>query len=193
MSSRIIRGAERFKKPRISSPIGGSSNGLPQDHVMEVEKQAFEKGYHEGNRMGKQMGEQMIATVVKRYDETIVELAVSHTKLVESMETETVRLAMEVTKSILGREVSADPDVVTALVTVALKRTQGHQGVVLKVSPDDFERVRGAIEQVNSAVRVEQVATLERGDFVLDTSKTHLDGQMISRINHIGRALLEEA
>ena len=150
MSNRIIRGAERIKRPRISSPIGGSSNGLPQDHVMEVEKQAFEKGYHEGNRMGKQMGEQMIATVVKRYDETIVELAVSHTKLVESMEIETVRLAMEVAKSILGREVSTDPDVVTALVTVALKRTSGTSGSCPQSQPGRFRKSPGRDRAVST-------------------------------------------
>ena len=193
MSSRIIRGAKRVKKSRISSPVGGPINGLPQSHIMEVEKQAFEKGYHEGNRMGKQMGEQMMETAVKKYDQTVVDLAISHRKLVESMETETVRLSLEIAKNILGREVSTDPDVVTALVTLALKRLEGHHEIVLKVSPDDFERVQSGVEHINSAVSVEQVASLERGDFVLDTSKTHFDGRMLTRLNHVGRALLDEA
>lgn len=160
---------------------------------MEVEKQAFEKGYHEGNLIGKKMGEQMMETVVKKYDQTIVDFTISHKKLVESMETETVRLSLEIAKSILGREVSTDSDVVTALVTLALKRLQGHHEITLKVSPDDFERVRDGVAQVDSAVRVEQVVSLERGDFILDTSKTHFDGRMLSRLNHIGRELLNQA
>ena len=192
MSSRIIRGSERIKKSRVSSPDGGFLNGLPQKHVMEIEKQAFEKGYQEGNRIGKEMGEQMMETAVKKYDQTIVELATSHKNLVESMEKETVRLSLEIAKSILGREVSTDPDVVTALVTLALKRLQGHHEIVLKVSPDDFDRVRDGIENLDTAIQVEQTGSLERGDFILDTSKTHLDGRMMSRLNHIGQALLEE-
>ena len=139
------------------------------------------------------MGEQMMETAVKKYDQTVVDLAISHKKLVESMETETVRLSLEIAKNILGREVSTDPDVVTALVTLALKRLGGHHEIVLKVSPDDFERVQSGVEHINSAVSVEQVASLERGDFVLDTSKTHFDGRMLTRLNHVGRALLDEA
>ncbi len=192
MSSRIIRGAERVKRPRISSPPGGVG-ALPQDHVMTVEKQAFEKGYHEGERMGKQMGEQMIGTVVKRYDQSIVQFAIAHKSLVESMELETVRLALEIAKTILEREVSTDPDVVSALATLALKRLEGHHEIALKVSSDDLERVRATIEHINPAVSVVPEPTLERGDFLIDTSKTHLDGRMMSRINGIGRVLLEQS
>ncbi len=191
MSPRIIRGGERVKKSRINSPGGNSSNGLPRSHTMEVEKEAFEKGYDEGSQIGKQMGEQMMETAVKRYEQAIVDVAISHRKLVESMERETVKLSLEIARNILGREVSTDPDVVAALVSLALKRLQGHHEIVLKVSPDDFERIRSAIEPVDSAVRVEQVSSLERGDFVLDTSKSHFDGRMLSRLNHIGRELLE--
>ena len=192
MSSRIIRGSERVKKPRISSPAVGVG-GLPQDHVMKVEKQAFEKGYHEGERMGKQMGEQMIGTVVKRYDQSIVKFVIAHKSLVESMERETVQLALEIAKTILEREVSTDPDVVTALATLALKRLEGHQEITLHVGAHDLERVRAAIEHINPAVIVVPEPTLERGDFLVDTGKTHLDGRMMSRINSVGRVLLEQS
>ncbi len=193
MSSRIIRGGKSNKTSRINTLGGDSLPGLPQSHIMGVEKQAFERGYQEGNEIGKQMGEQMMETAVKRYDQTIVDMAVSHKKLVESMERETVRLSLAIAKSILGRAVSTDPDVVTVLVSLALKRLQGHHEIVLKVSPDDFERVRSGIENIDSAVRVEQVSSLERGDFILDSSKTHFDGRMMSRLDHIGRELLDEA
>ena len=192
MSSRIIRGSERIKRPTISSPAG-SVGGLPRDHVMTVEKQAFEKGYHEGERMGKQMGEQMIGTVVKRYDQSIVQFAIAHKSLLGSMERKTVQLALEIAKTILEREVSTDPDVVTALVTLALKRLEGHHEITLKVSADDLERVRAAIEHINPAVAVAAEPTLERGDFLVDTSKTHLDGRMMSRINSVGRVLFEQS
>ncbi len=160
---------------------------------MTVEKQAFEKGYHEGERMGKQMGEQMIATAVKRYDQSIVQFAIAHKSLLESMERETVRLALEIAKTILEREVLTDPDVVTALATLALKRLEGHHEITLKVGAHDLERVRAAIEHINPTVTVASEPTLERGDFLVDTSKTHLDGRMMNRISSVGRVLLEQS
>ena len=56
MSSRIIRSRDQVKKPIIIGPGDDHPSGLPRDHVMNIEKQAFEQGYREGERMGKEMG-----------------------------------------------------------------------------------------------------------------------------------------
>jgi flagellar assembly protein FliH len=191
MSSRIIRGDGRMSRLKVSSP-GDIISGSSQDHVMNVEKDAFEKGYAEGERIGKQMGEKMIETVVKRYDNSISQLAESHKDLVESMEVQTVRLALEIARKIVQRELTMDPDLVAALAAVALKRVSGHQNIALRVSRHDFARVRVAVGVVNPAVTVKDDARLERGDFVVETGQTFLDGKVSSQIDTIGRALFDE-
>jgi len=192
-SSRIIRGSDRIKRPRISRPSAPSSEPeVSPGRLMEVEKQAFEKGYAEGERIGRQMGEQMIGSMVKRYEKSVTELAIAHRGLVESMEKEAVRLALAVAESVIERELRTDPDLVNALVSLALKRLEGHPEIVLRVSPDDFEMVNRTVSAINPAVRIEQANELERGDFLIDTRKTHLDGRMSSRIRQIGRSLFDE-
>ena len=193
MSSRIIRGDSRGGKLTVSAPGGTGLEGLsPHDRSMHVEKQAFEQGYQEGERIGKQMGEKMVETVVKRYENGIAQLAEAHKNLVEQMEEHTVRLAPEISRKIVQRELTMDQDLVAALAAVTLKRVQGHQSITLRVSRPDFERVRNAIAQVNPAVSVKDDATLERGDFVVDTGQTHMDGRVASQVDAIGRMLLDE-
>jgi len=170
-----------------STVIGGS-----QEHMMDVEKQAFEQGYAEGEHIGKQMGEKMVETIVKRYETSIVKLAEAHKALMEAVEEETVRLALEVSRKIVQRELTIDTDLVTALASVALKRVSSHQSITLRVSRQDFGRVRVAVANVNSAVTVKDDATLERGDFVIDTAQTHLDGRVGSQVDTISRALFDE-
>jgi flagellar assembly protein FliH len=191
MSSRIIRGDGRLSTLKISSP-GDIISGSLQSHAMNVEKEAFEQGYAEGEKIGKQMGEKMIETVVKRYDNSIAQLAESHKGLVEAMEVQTVRLALEIARKIVQRELTMDPDLVAALAAVALKRVSGHQTIALRVSRHDFARVRVAVGVVNPAVTVKDDATLERGDFVVETGQTFLDGKVSSQIDTIGRALFDE-
>jgi flagellar assembly protein FliH len=193
MSSRIIRGQGGANKLTVSLPGDGVPNGVSsQEHIMNVEKQAFEQGYAEGERIGKQMGEKMIETVVKRYENSMAELAKAHKGLVEAMEIETVRLALEIARKIVQRELTMDPDLVSALAAVALKRVAGHQAITLRVSRHDFAHVRVAVAMVNPAVTVKDDATLERGDFVVHTSQTHLDGRVTSEVETIGRALFDE-
>ena len=159
---------------------------------MDVEKQAFEQGYAEGERIGKQMGEKMVETVVKRYDNSILQLAESHKAVMECIEEQTVRLALEIARKVVQRELTMDPDIIAALASVALKRVCNHQAITLRVSRQDFGRVRVAIANVNPAITVKDDATLERGDYVIDTAQTHLDGRVASQVDTIGRALFDE-
>ncbi len=192
MSSRIIRGDDRFKKLKVSGPGGGADGLLPHGHPALVEKQAFEQGYQEGERIGKQMGEKMVETIVRRYDKSIAEIAEAHKTLIEQMEEQTVRLAMEISRKVIQRELTVDPDLISALSAVALKRVQGHQSITLRVSRSDFERVHKAIADLNSAIVVKDDAALERGDFAIDTGQTHLDGRVASQIEALGRLMLDE-
>jgi len=159
---------------------------------MDVEKQAFEQGYSEGERMGKQMGEAMIESVCKRYEKSIADLATSHDNLVQQMEEQTVRLAVEIARKVVQRELAMDMDLIVALTAVALKRVAGHQTMMVRVNRHDFDRVRTALAQVNSAVVVKADPELERGDFMIETNQTHLDGRVRSQLDAIGRTLFDE-
>jgi flagellar assembly protein FliH len=193
MSSRIIRGDSRGQKLTVSVAAEGSIiSGSLQEHALSVEKEAFAQGYAEGERIGKQMGEKMVETVVKRYDQSIAGIAEAHGKLAESMEEETVRLALEIARKIVQRELTLDPDLVAALAAVALKRVPAHQGIALRISRHDFHRVNAAVADINPAVAVKEDATLERGDFIVETNQTHLDGRVSSQIDAIGKALFDE-
>jgi flagellar assembly protein FliH len=192
MSSRIIRGDSRIQRLKVSSPSGVNLPGGSEQHVMDVEKLAFEQGYAEGERIGKQMGEKMVETVVKRYDNGIARLVEAQKALVEAMEEQTVRLSLQIARKIVQRELTMDPDIVAALAAVALKRVLNHQSITLRVSRQDVEHVRAVVTAANPAITVKDDATLERGDFVVDTAQTHLDGRVASQIETIGRALFDE-
>src|SRR5436190_24392657 len=95
MSRRIIRGDGRVHDVAGNARGSTDMSMLSQDRIMNVEQQAFERGYSEGERIGKQMGETMIETICGRYEKSIAELAVSHKAMVQAMEEQTVRLGIE--------------------------------------------------------------------------------------------------
>jgi flagellar assembly protein FliH len=159
---------------------------------MDVEKQAFEQGYGEGERIGKQMGEAMVETICRRYEKSIAQLAAAHNQMVQDMEEHTVRLAVAIARKIVQRELTIDPDLIAALAAVALKRVAGHQSITISVSRHDVENVRAGIAAMNSAVTVKEDPGLERGDFLIETGQTNVDGRLNSQIDVIGRALFDE-
>ena len=195
MSSRIIRGDERIRKSNVRS-IAFETEPTPaaahENQLRTVEKQAFEQGYREGERVGRQSGEHMIETTARRYETAVVELVKVHTELSRAMETKTVELALEIARKVIQREVSTDPDLVCALAMVALRRVQSHQSITLRVSRHDFSRIQDAVAGVNGSVSIVEDSSLERGDFLIDTANTHLDGRLQSQVDTLGRAMLAE-
>jgi flagellar assembly protein FliH len=192
MPSKIIRGDGRALKLKVTS--GGALNGgVSEDTIMNVEKQAFEQGYLEGERIGKQMGETIVATICKRYEQSIAELAGFHRQMQQEMEEQTVRLAIEIARKIVRRELTVDPDLLTALAVAALKRVSGQPSITLQVSNDDFERVSVAVAAVNPGASVKADPAMERGDFLIETGQTYMDGRLGSQIDAISKALFDEA
>jgi flagellar assembly protein FliH len=173
--------------------MGGTvTEATPGSNTMAIEKQAFEQGYKEGERIGKQMGERMVENTVKRYERSIQQLASTHRSLTEAMEVSTVRLSLEIARKIIQRESTIDADLVAVMVTVALKRVNGHHGIEVRVSSHDYKRVCEAIHSTNASIPVKEDMGLERGDFIIDTIETHLDGRISSQIDAVGRALFDE-
>jgi len=73
-----------------------------------------------------------------------------------------------------------------------LKRVHGHQGIAVRVSSHDFVRVCDAVRSCNASLPVQEDTSLDRGDFMIDTAQTHLDGRISSQIDAVGRALFDE-
>jgi len=194
MSSRIIRGNEDSRSVRVTAGGMGilAGHDLVSEEKERAEKLAFEKGYLEGERVGKQMGERMMESTLKRYERSLQQLAETERRLSEAMEGETVRLALQVTRKIIQRETTIDPELVSILVSVALKRMQGHHRIEVRVSKHDFARVTEVIRSGKSSISVKEDQSLERGDFILDSIETHIDGRLSSQVDAVSRALFDE-
>lgn len=193
MSSRIIRGDNRGKAVYGAAPEpAGAADHSGEERALDVEKQAFEQGYKEGERIGKQMGERMVEMAVKRYDRSVQQLAELQQSLVEAMEKQTVQLALSIARKIVQREVATDHELIGALVSIALKRVQGQSALCVRVCPQDFARLNEDPRALGPSIALKEDPSLERGDFILDTTQTHVDGRVASQIETIGRALLDE-
>ncbi len=195
MSCRIIRADERVRRTDVRSIAFEVDRNTVLDHeeqLRNVEKKSYEQGYREGERVGKQIGEEMISTTAARYEQALAELVQAHQQLQQSMEIQTVELALEIARKVIQREVSTDPDLVSALAMVALKRVQSHQAVTLRVSRHDFGRVHDAVTSVNGSITIAEDPSLGRGDFMMDTGSTHMDGRLHNQVETLGRAMLAE-
>ena len=65
-------------------------------------------------------------------------------------------------------------------------------GLVLKVSVQDATRLRETVDQMNLSVVVIEDPSMKQGDFMIDTSRTHIDARIASQLEQIEKTFLEE-
>ena len=138
MSSRVVKLKEAtvFEYPAASgeeppSPSGqhqvddSSADEASTEHIDEeetVERDAFQKGYDAGLKAGAEQTQQQVDEVSKKLAGSLEELAGLRRKIIAESETDLVKLAIEIAKKLVHREIQIDERIIIALVRVALEK-----------------------------------------------------------------------
>jgi flagellar assembly protein FliH len=76
------------------------------------------------------------------------ELVAEHDALFEQMSKDAVELALALAEKVVGAALEVKPELVLDVVTAALRRVSDRTSVVLEINPEDYELVRGAIDEI---------------------------------------------
>lgn len=110
---------------------------------------------------------------------------------------EVARLGLEVARRLLGRELSADADAVTALAARALREARDRAVVTLRIAPADAPRIdaaRGALAALlrrAPGLEVREDAALAPGDVVVETEGGRIDARIEAQLEVLERVIGE--
>ena len=113
------------------------------------------------------------------------------------VEREVVKLAVEVAKKIVHREIQADPEVIQTLVKVALGHVSERSAVTVRVNPIDYnfllDKHRGWAQEEGSGREVTLVAdkSIERGGCLVQTECGDVDARIEEEFREVERAFFE--
>ena len=161
--------------------------------------EAREQGYAEGHAAGLADGAQAAR------DELAVELELAHgvaaqakvdrEMLIAAAEPEIVRLALEMTRKLIAREVAVDPDIVKGLVTRALLKAAGDGAMRLRLHPETISRLGSYLADVSArfvsrGVEVVPDPTVEPGGAIVDTRTGSVDARLSTQLAKVESTLL---
>lgn len=114
-----------------------------------------------------------------------------------AVEREIAATALEVARTLLGRELATREDAVVDLAAGALAEARERREVTLRVHPDDARAVRGAGERLaailaRAPLAVRDDAGVARGGVVVETEGGWIDGTIETRLADLRRAVEEE-
>jgi flagellar assembly protein FliH len=162
-------------------------------HLAALERDAFAKGYAQGERAGLEAGNRRGDAMLRRLGETLEELASLRQTLLHQSERQLVQLALALARRIVGREIAADDELLTALARVALDRLGDSRQATIRLHPDDFARVAAGGTAHWAAAHVTVVAdpAISRGGCLVESPFGFVDATIDAQFQELARALLD--
>jgi flagellar assembly protein FliH len=183
--------------PAISSIKDGAVPEPPKPSVdlAHLEKTAYENGFLQGEKAGMEIAEQKSEAMMRRYADSILELGRARSSLYAQVEREVVKLAVEVAKKIVHREIQVDKDIIQTLVRVALSHVAEKSAVTVHLSPQDYNYLleqRAELSQSEGRdISLLADKSIERGGCLIQTECGDIDARIEEKFKEVEHAFFE--
>ena len=174
-----------------------------REEVKEDRVRAWQEGYAEGAAEGKLSAEKKYEEKMseddKKLNRVISELYAERELTNSNLEDEAVGLSLEIVKKIFDPAEEAIGGFFDMLVRNALKQIAPEGKIVIRVSPDEYERFFSSgsaafklDEDVTITAAVLKDASLGRNDCIIDTDNETVNAGFDKQLEYITIALIEE-
>lgn len=163
-----------------------------QAQAAELEREARERGLAEARAGFDHEVRQSVADLRERLSSTIDEVAGLRTAITAHAERDLVKLALEIARKIIRREVAADQDIVVTLARIALERLPSRVAAKVRISPEDFEYVTANSQSLGPDRAVELIAdfAIKRGGCVVQSEGGSIDARIEEQLAIVEKGLL---
>jgi len=217
MLSRVLQGPKIEAKPLVCRQ--GSAHCLPAmpppplkasapDEAAELRarisqltaqaerqsSESFDAGLRAGEAAARERLEGEVRETTMRMAESISELASLRAETIHRAEVDTVRLAVEIARRVLHRELTVDTSALGALIRAALEKLQTQEVYRVRVHPEQAQIVRTCLDQIGRSQAIEVVNddSQARGGAVFEISRGALDASVETQLREIECGLTDQ-
>lgn len=157
-------------------------------------REAWENGLRAGETAATQALETEVRFKINQLCGTIADVAAARTEVLRRAESDTVRLAIEIARRVLHRELSVDPSALEALIKAALHKLEQQEVYRVRVHPEIERIVRECLHETGRGAGIEVVndPTQSRGGACFEISRGVLDASVDTQLREIERGLTDE-
>ena len=156
-------------------------------------KEAFEQGRRAGDAAARKSLDEQVRSAVEGLAKTVAEVSSARSETIRRAENDTVRLAIEIARRVLHRELSIDTSALEALIKAALEKLQNQEVYRVRVHPEQEKILRTCLEQEGrAAVEVLIDPALPKGGVSFEISRGNLDASVETQLREIENGLVDE-
>jgi flagellar assembly protein FliH len=156
-------------------------------------RQAYETGLRTGEGTARKALESETRAAIDRLTATILDVAATRAEVMHRAETDLVRLAIEIARRVLHRELTVDPSALKALTTAALQKLQSQEIHRVRVHPGQEKMVRASLLESGRGDGIEVIADPSQppGGILFDIGRGALDASVNTQLDEIVRGLTD--
>jgi flagellar assembly protein FliH len=156
-------------------------------------KDAWENGLRAGEAAARKSQDEQIRATMELLAKTVAEVSSIRGETIRRAEADTVRLAIEIARRILHRELSVDPLALEALIKAAITRLQAQEIYCVHVHPDLESLMRACLEQAGRGSAVELISdrALAKGGASFEITRGTLDASLDTQLREIEYGLAD--
>ena len=187
----ILRVEARDKSLALDKIIQSRVNFLEEKIQLEKE-QAYRSGFEDGKEIMREEQEM----VIQLFLNLIEELKKQREEYLKSVEKDMVRLSLEIASKVIQQKIEQDEKVILKNLKHALKHLLDKGRIIIRLNPADLEIVSKHSKEIKSAeglkeLILEEDSKVTRGGCLIYSELGHIDAQIETQLEMIGKALLE--
>jgi flagellar assembly protein FliH len=186
----IIETAGESRKPEsdVARQLSELERARQQDSA-----RARQEGFEQGLLQGREQNASEMKSAAARLAHLLEELVALKRKMRKEVEVEAVKLSLAISRRILYRELTTDPDSIGGIVHAALEKLGRREIIRVRVHPDAVHSVRASLEQAGNSAAINVVAdrTLTPGSLIFETAMGELDASIDTQLQEIQRGFTD--
>jgi flagellar assembly protein FliH len=164
-----------------------------QARVEEIEREARERGLAAARATFSQELSAAVENLRWQFNQSLEELIHLRSVIVAQAEQELVRLALEIARKIVHREVRVDREVAVTLARVALSRLHSRAYAKVRLHPEDYRYLTAHRQRLraDSSVELVEDSAVSLGGCIVQTEMGDIDARIEQQFAEIERGFLE--
>lgn len=169
-----------------------------QEHAVQIEKKAYERGYAQGQEEGREAGEKSLAEIIQNFKAAVATLESQKQDLFQQREQDFLRLLLLMGRKVIETEISLKPEIIGEIVKESYKYLTETEAVRLRLNPQAQEWLENHRdpwdEQLAWLNNIEIIADshIPPGGLILETPAGDIDLTTETRWEAVSR-VVEEA
>lgn len=185
----------RGTAPEREASSGAVAGDVVALQIAAAREEGRQEGFRDGFARGKEEGVDMAREPARVLEKAMRRVSEERGTLLAKAERDVLDLAIAIATRIVRREVEVDRDLVTRVISDALRRASPLEEVVVRVNPADYARIKSVPGLEGSLGDIRHLALVEDrrvspGGCLIETASGAIDARVETQLEEIERALV---